>query len=150
MAQSQDKYSVFLTMSLLRCSTVRAAGLNSLFHLIHLVDFSCASQFASAFPTLLLVLPYFRTLNSGSIPVRFIVSHYTRSSSVLRLPCLARCGIWNFVRDVGVVYRITRSLQYLCINLFIFMRCNVWTCSINQTNHVLTKENPAVTSLPNM
>jgi len=46
---------------------------------------------------------------------------YTITLFVPRLPWLAPCGRWNFLRDTGVVHRITLivSLHYLFMYLFI-------------------------------
>jgi hypothetical protein len=60
--------------------------------------------------------PIFRV---SSRPRRTSWNSSTRSPSVLRLPWLARCGMWNFLRDTGVVHRITHSLHYLFINSFL-------------------------------
>jgi hypothetical protein len=74
----------------------------------------------------------------------------TWSPSVLLLPWLADCGMWNYLQDTGVVHRITHSLHYFLMNLFIF----IWGASdlvqLIKYNLVLTKGKPAVTSFPNM
>jgi hypothetical protein len=47
---------------------------------------------------------------------------YPITLCILRLPWLARCGMWNFLRDTEEVHRTTHSLHYLFIILCIFNR----------------------------
>jgi hypothetical protein len=70
----------------------------------------------------------------ASVSIRVKSSYCTRSPFVQRLPWLALCSRWKFLRDTGGVHRVGWSLHYFLI-IYLHLRCKVWKCSVNQKSY---------------
>jgi len=74
-----------------------------------------------------------------------LINLYKRSPYVPRLPWLATCGRWNFLRDTDGVHRIWYSLHYLLICLFVFEVLSLLlSTSSNKKVASLKKHQPVV------
>ena len=71
---------------------------------------------------------------------------YTLSPFVSRLPSLAPCGRWNLLRDTSGIHRITHSLHYLCI--YLYLGCKVCCCPLQQTKIIFSQKTGKQPSLP--
>ena len=68
------------------------------------------------------------------------ITYCTQSPIVLRLPWLALCSRWNFVRDTGEVHRI-QTIFTICLSTYLYLRCNVYSYPVKQTKIIFYQKN---------